>query len=109
MLWDERLEEQFDLSSVNSQDVQMFFFDVDESAETFGLRDVDAKVPYARINITTNEVFVTTLNHMVSTKRMKSKYSPYPDPNLGFNPPTNTAAPAVVLVLFLVRDRRGGS
>lgn len=110
MLWDERLEEQYDVANVNSQDVQVYFFDVDDSAEAFGLRDVDAKVPYARINLTQDEEFDTTINHMVSAvlKNERCNYCPYPDLVL-IQFAKGTAAPSEVSLMFFVRERRGGS
>lgn len=65
---------EFDEYAVNDQDVQMYFIDVDESAANIGEAVVDAKVPYARVNLTTDETFVSTMNHMVSTdQRTRSR------------------------------------
>lgn len=67
MLWDEGLEEEFDVANVNNQYVQMYFIDIDEPTENIREEIVDAKVPYARVNLTTGTSYVATMNHMVST------------------------------------------
>lgn len=69
MLWDEALEDEFAYVNVNQQDVQVYFINVDEEVENLGEEIVDAKIPYARVNVTTDTTFVATTNHMVSSKK----------------------------------------
>eukprot|EP00752_Nemacystus_decipiens_P002624 g2457.t1 len=65
MLWDEELEDEFDSSSFNNQAVTMYFIDIDDDIDDIGGEIVDAKLPYARVNLTMGETFTSILNHVV--------------------------------------------
>ena len=66
-LWDEDPYENYDITevNVNTQFVNVFFIDIDKDVKAIGEEILDAKLPYDRINITTDEGFVMTKNHMV--------------------------------------------
>lgn len=65
MVWDERLEYEFEISTLNTHFVDMRFVDRDESVESIREKSVDAKVPYARVALIANDTFVVPVNHMV--------------------------------------------
>ena len=67
MLWDEGIEDEFDDATINNQFVTMYFIDVDDPIDNSTAQPiVDAKVPYARINLTTDLPFEARVNHMAS-------------------------------------------
>lgn len=73
MLWDEGVEDEFIDSSINQQFVAVYFIDIDDGIDNSTGPIVDVKAPYARINITTNQPFTATVNHMVSFHRTTYK------------------------------------
>ncbi|CAM9668302.1 unnamed protein product [Ascophyllum nodosum] len=68
-LWDEDPYHNYEITDfkINTQFVKVFFIDIDKDVKTIGEEILDAKLPYDRINITTDEGFVITKNHMVLT------------------------------------------
>ena len=66
-MWEEDPDGDYDIGkdNINTQFVKVFFIDIDKDVEAIGEEIVDAKLPYDRIQLTTNETFVVTQNHMV--------------------------------------------
>ena len=73
-LWDEDPYHNYEITDfkINTQFVKVFFIDIDKDVKTIGEEILDAKLPYDRINITTDEGFVITKNHMVGFCRASS-------------------------------------
>lgn len=66
VLWDEK-STYYDHEEylINGQFLDMYLIPEGSSLESFSSASVDAKVPYSRINLTTDTVFEATINHMV--------------------------------------------
>ncbi|CBJ30298.1 similar to neural precursor cell expressed, developmentally down-regulated 4-like [Ectocarpus siliculosus] len=66
VLWDEK-DTFYDHSYylINRQFLDMYLIPPDSSIESFTSASVDAKVPYSRLNLTTDTAFEATINHMV--------------------------------------------
>lgn len=66
MLWKEGLEDEFVEFNINNQYVSLYFIDIEKGIEAIGEEIVDAKVPYARVSLTTDVAYAAVVNHMVS-------------------------------------------
>ncbi|CAN0024019.1 unnamed protein product, partial [Ectocarpus sp. 12 AP-2014] len=66
VLWDEK-GDFYDHSYylINRQFLDMYLIPPGSSIESFTSASVDAKVPYSRLNLTTDTAFEATINHMV--------------------------------------------
>lgn len=66
VLWDEK-NTYYDHSYylINRQFLDMYLIPPGSSIESFTSASVDAKVPYSRLNLTTDTPFEATINHMV--------------------------------------------
>ncbi|CAN0301085.1 unnamed protein product, partial [Ascophyllum nodosum] len=58
-VWEEDPDGDYDIGkdNINTQFVKVFFIDIDKDVEAIGEEIVDAKLPYDRIQLTTNETF----------------------------------------------------
>lgn len=66
VLWEEK-GEYYDhtLYPINQQFLDVYLLEADMPLELFEGKSVDAKVPYARVNVTTDTSFEAKINHMV--------------------------------------------